>query len=132
MARRKHPCIPDARLDQLLDGADPRTAFNPDGVLDVLKNALAERMRMNCVGQPRSPSLRLRGLRRLAKADSRPASLTVIMSMSSSGCRPAAKNAAMAHAPVMSPKLRDRPSRAAVTPRLSLPESCITTVAFAN
>ena len=58
MACRKHPCIPDALLDQLLDGADPRTAFNPDGVLDVLKKVSAERMRMNCVGPPRSPSLR--------------------------------------------------------------------------
>src|SRR6185312_14646200 len=44
MARRKQPSIPDALLDQLLDGADPRTAFNPDGVLDALKKALAERM----------------------------------------------------------------------------------------
>src|SRR6266446_10938099 len=44
MARRKQPFIPDALLDQLLDGTDPRTAFNPDGVLDALKKALAERM----------------------------------------------------------------------------------------
>jgi hypothetical protein len=44
MARRKQPSIPDALLDQLLDGADPRTAFNPDGMLDALKKALAERM----------------------------------------------------------------------------------------
>jgi hypothetical protein len=44
MARRKLPAIPDALLDQLLGGADPRTAFNPDGVLDALKKALAERM----------------------------------------------------------------------------------------
>ena len=44
MTRRKQPAIPDALLDQLLDGADPRTAFNPDGVLDTLKKALAERM----------------------------------------------------------------------------------------
>ncbi len=44
MARRKAPTIPDALLDQLLDGADPRTAFSPDGVLDALKKALAERM----------------------------------------------------------------------------------------
>jgi hypothetical protein len=31
------PAIPDALLNQLLDGADPRTAFNPNGVLDALK-----------------------------------------------------------------------------------------------
>jgi hypothetical protein len=44
MARRKQPSIPDALLDQLLDGSDSRTAFKPDGVLDALKKALAERM----------------------------------------------------------------------------------------
>ena len=44
MPRRKQPSIPDALLDQLLDGADPRPAFNPDGVIDALKKALAERM----------------------------------------------------------------------------------------
>ncbi len=44
MPRRKSPAIPDALLDQLLAGAAPRTAFNPDGVLDALKKALAERM----------------------------------------------------------------------------------------
>ncbi len=32
MPRRKTPAIPDALLDQLLNGADPQTAFNPDGV----------------------------------------------------------------------------------------------------
>ncbi len=41
MPRRKLPAIPDALLDQLLDGADPRTAFNRDGVIDALKKALA-------------------------------------------------------------------------------------------
>jgi putative transposase len=43
MARRKEPKIPDAILDQLLGGADPKTAFNPNGLLDDLKKALAER-----------------------------------------------------------------------------------------
>lgn len=43
MARRKQPVIPDALLDQLLDGADPKTAFAKDGLLDELKKALAER-----------------------------------------------------------------------------------------
>jgi putative transposase len=44
MARRKEPRIPDAILDQLLGGADPKTAFNPNGLLDDLKKALAERV----------------------------------------------------------------------------------------
>lgn len=43
MARRKVPRIPDALLDQLLAGADPKTAFDPNGLLDDLKKALAER-----------------------------------------------------------------------------------------
>src|ERR1700752_5150771 len=43
MARRKAPHIPDALLDQLLAGADPKTAFDADGLLDELKKALAER-----------------------------------------------------------------------------------------
>lgn len=43
MARRKDPSIPDALLDQLLAGADPKTAFDPGGLLDGLKKALAER-----------------------------------------------------------------------------------------
>jgi putative transposase len=43
MPRRKHPKIPDAILDQLLAGADPKTAFDPSGLLDELKKALAER-----------------------------------------------------------------------------------------
>ena len=43
MPRRKEPKIPDAILDQLLSGADPKTAFEPDGLLDELKKALAER-----------------------------------------------------------------------------------------
>src|ERR671911_1899879 len=43
MPRRKQPTIPDALLDQLLAGADPKTAFDPNGLLDGLKKALAER-----------------------------------------------------------------------------------------
>jgi putative transposase len=43
MARRKEPRIPDAILDQLLAGADAKTAFNQGGLLDELKKALAER-----------------------------------------------------------------------------------------
>ncbi len=43
MARRKAPRIPDALLDQLLAGADPKTAFEADGLLDELKKVLAER-----------------------------------------------------------------------------------------
>ena len=43
MARRKAPRIPDALLDQLLAGADPKAAFDTNGLLDDLKKALAER-----------------------------------------------------------------------------------------
>jgi putative transposase len=43
MPRRKEPRIPDALLDQLLGGADAKTAFGPNGLLDDLKKALAER-----------------------------------------------------------------------------------------
>ena len=43
MPRRKEPKIPDAILDQLLAGADPKSAFDPNGLLDELKKALAER-----------------------------------------------------------------------------------------
>jgi putative transposase len=43
MARRKAPHIPDAILDQLLAGTDPKTAFDANGLLDGLKKALAER-----------------------------------------------------------------------------------------
>jgi len=43
MARRKAPRIPDELLDQLLAGADPKTAFDANGLLDDLKKALAER-----------------------------------------------------------------------------------------
>ena len=44
MARRKPPYIPDVVLDQLLAGADPRAALEPNGLLDGLKKALAERV----------------------------------------------------------------------------------------
>ena len=43
MARRKEPRIPDAILDQLLAGAEARSAFDQGGLLDELKKALAER-----------------------------------------------------------------------------------------
>jgi putative transposase len=43
MARRKEPRIPDAILDQLLAGADAKTAFEQGGLLDELKKAFAER-----------------------------------------------------------------------------------------
>jgi putative transposase len=43
MARRKQPVIPDALVDRLLAGADAKTAFDKDGLLDELKKALAER-----------------------------------------------------------------------------------------
>jgi putative transposase len=43
MARRRAPVIPDAVLDQLLAGADAKSAFDQDGLLDQLKKALAER-----------------------------------------------------------------------------------------
>ena len=44
MPRRKDPRIPDAVLDQLLAGVDPKTALEPNGLLDDLKRALAERV----------------------------------------------------------------------------------------
>ena len=43
MARRKEPRIPDAVLDDLLAGSDPKTVFDANGLLDTLKKALAER-----------------------------------------------------------------------------------------
>jgi putative transposase len=43
MARRKQPTIPNEILDELLAGADAKTAFDKDGVLNELKKALAER-----------------------------------------------------------------------------------------
>ena len=43
MSRRREPVIPDAILDQLLSGADAKTAFDPNGLIDQLKKALADR-----------------------------------------------------------------------------------------
>jgi putative transposase len=43
MSRRREPVIPDAILDQLLVGADAETAFDPNGLIDQLKKALADR-----------------------------------------------------------------------------------------
>jgi putative transposase len=43
MPRRKEPRIPEV-LDQLLAGADPKTVFDPNGLIDDLKKALAERV----------------------------------------------------------------------------------------
>jgi putative transposase len=43
MARRKEPRIPDVILDQLLGGAEARTALDQGGLLDEFKKALAER-----------------------------------------------------------------------------------------
>lgn len=44
MPRRKAPAIPDELLDQLLAGADAKTAFDANGLLDNLKKAFAERV----------------------------------------------------------------------------------------
>jgi putative transposase len=44
MVRRKVPRISDALLDQLLSGADPETVFDPNGLLDDLRKAFAERV----------------------------------------------------------------------------------------
>jgi putative transposase len=43
MPGRKDPKIPEAILDRLLAGTDPKTAFDPNGLLEELKKALAER-----------------------------------------------------------------------------------------
>src|SRR5262249_60595836 len=42
--RANAPPYPAAVLDQLLAGADPKTVFDPNGLLDDLKKALAERV----------------------------------------------------------------------------------------
>jgi putative transposase len=44
MPRRKEPIIPDAIVDQLLAGTNAATIFDPNGLLDGLKKALAERV----------------------------------------------------------------------------------------
>ncbi|PKP63251.1 MAG: IS256 family transposase [Alphaproteobacteria bacterium HGW-Alphaproteobacteria-8] len=44
MPRRKPPVIADSVLDQLLGGADAKSAFEAEGLLDQLKKALAERV----------------------------------------------------------------------------------------
>lgn len=44
MPRRKPPVIADSVLDQLLGGADAKSAFEAEGLLDQLKKALAERI----------------------------------------------------------------------------------------
>ena len=44
MPRRNDPHIPDTVLDQLLADADAKTIFGPNGLLDDLKKALAERV----------------------------------------------------------------------------------------
>jgi putative transposase len=44
MPRRKEPRVPDAVFGQLLAGADPKTVFDANGLLDDLKKALAERV----------------------------------------------------------------------------------------
>lgn len=44
MRRRKPPVIADAVLDQLLSGTEAKAAFDPNGLLDQLKKALAERV----------------------------------------------------------------------------------------
>lgn len=42
-AKRKQPAIPHGLLDQLLTGAEAKTAFAKDGLLDELKKAVAAR-----------------------------------------------------------------------------------------
>ena len=44
MPRRKEPRIPNAILDHLLSGTDPKTALDSNSLLDELKKALAERV----------------------------------------------------------------------------------------
>ena len=44
MVQRAKPLVPDSVLDELLAGADLKTAFSQNGLFDQLKKALAERM----------------------------------------------------------------------------------------
>lgn len=44
MPPRKSPIIPDAIIDELLAGSDPQSIFDPNGLLDHLKKAFAERV----------------------------------------------------------------------------------------
>ena len=44
MPPRKAPIIPDAIIDELLSGSDPKSIFDPNGLLDHLKKAFAERV----------------------------------------------------------------------------------------
>lgn len=44
MPPRKAPIIPDAIIDELLSGTDPKSVFDPNGLLDHLKKAFAERV----------------------------------------------------------------------------------------
>lgn len=66
MARREAPRIPDALMDQLLASANPKTAFDTNGLLDDLKKALASRrlfrVLVRCLprGRPLSGAMNLR------------------------------------------------------------------------
>jgi hypothetical protein len=47
MPRRKQPVISDTLLDQLLDGADAKSAFDPNGMLQILLYLQTEALRTN-------------------------------------------------------------------------------------
>ena len=55
MPRRKEPKIPDAILDQLLAGADPKTAFDPNGLLAGLKKGIRRPHSTSRDHAPKSP-----------------------------------------------------------------------------
>jgi putative transposase len=69
MPRRKEPKIPDAILDQLLPGADAKTVFDPNGLLDELKKATAATAmaRRPSSPTPASSNWRCRGTGRRAE-----------------------------------------------------------------